>query len=137
MATRDRPTFIAPSTNQAIICAVLLGGITAIYSSSIFSALIGATCCFLSISALRLHSNYLESLELQELNAHRMGSVLIPKIRGRLPGNIDILWKITIGDISRYPTETFMEWAEIYGLTFDMNILWSHQIVTGKYHMQL
>ncbi|KAF8514030.1 cytochrome P450 [Gautieria morchelliformis] len=55
----------------------------------------------------------------------------IPKVRGKLPGNIDILWQLVYNDSREYCGETLRVWAEIYGPTYDMNILWGHQIITA------
>ena len=52
----------------------------------------------------------------------------IPKIRGRLPGNIDILWQLIYNESHEYCGETLRTWAEIYGPTYDLNILFAHQV---------
>ncbi|KAF8502557.1 cytochrome P450 monooxygenase pc-3 [Hysterangium stoloniferum] len=51
----------------------------------------------------------------------------IPKVRGALLGNLDILWKLVYNDGNEYCGETLRMWAEVYGPTYDMNILWGHQ----------
>jgi hypothetical protein len=57
-----------------------------------------------------------------------LGASAIPKIRGRLPGNIDILWQLIYNGSHEYCGETLRKWAEEYGPTFDMNILFAHQV---------
>lgn len=52
----------------------------------------------------------------------------MPRVRGWLPGNLDILWRLVYYDSHEYCGETLREWAEIYGPTYDMNILWGHQV---------
>lgn len=52
---------------------------------------------------------------------------LPPRVRGWLPGNIDILWQLVKGESSEYCANTLRRWEQTYGPTYDMNILWSHQ----------
>ncbi|KAJ1308972.1 hypothetical protein OPQ81_004655 [Rhizoctonia solani] len=54
----------------------------------------------------------------------------IPRVKGRWIGNVDVLMAITHNEANEYCGDIFAEWAEKYGPTFDMNILWAHQIVT-------
>ncbi|KAF8323072.1 cytochrome P450 [Clavulina sp. PMI_390] len=54
-----------------------------------------------------------------------------PKVKGWLPGNVDILWKLVQGERSEYCAATLRDWEQRYGPTYDMNILWGHQIVTS------
>lgn len=61
------------------------------------------------------------------------GTQPVPKIKGKWPGNIDILLELIYSESSDYPTEGISRWCKEYGPTFDMGILWSHQIVSGKY----
>lgn len=56
----------------------------------------------------------------------------VPKIKGKWPGNIDILLELIYSESSDYPTEGISRWCKEYGPTFDMGILWSHQIVSGQ-----
>lgn len=58
----------------------------------------------------------------------RSDALSIPKVRGRLPGNIDILWQLVYNESHEYCGEILRKWAEIYGPTYDMNILWGHQV---------
>lgn len=62
-------------------------------------------------------------------HSHSPTSV-VPKVRGWLPGNIDVLWRLVYYDSYGYCGETLRKWSEIWGPTYDMNILWGHQIVT-------
>lgn len=52
----------------------------------------------------------------------------VPRVKGRLPGNIDILWKLVRNEQSEYCAATLRDWEAQYGPTYDMNILWSHQV---------
>lgn len=61
------------------------------------------------------------------------GTQPVPKIKGKWPGNIDILLELIYSESSDYPTEGISRWCKEYGPTFDMGILWSHQVVSGKY----
>lgn len=51
-----------------------------------------------------------------------------PRVKGWLPGNIDILWKLVQGESSEYCAATLREWEHEYGSTYDMNVLWGHQV---------
>lgn len=61
------------------------------------------------------------------------GAQSVPKIKGKWPGNIDILLELIYSESSDYPTEGIARWCREYGPTFDMGILWSHQIVSGMF----
>lgn len=56
----------------------------------------------------------------------------IPRVKGKWPGNLDILLQLVYSEGSDYPTEILGRWADEYGPTFDMNMLWSHQIFSGE-----
>lgn len=60
------------------------------------------------------------------------GTQPVPKIKGKWPGNLDILLELIYSESSDYPTEGISRWCKEYGPTFDMGILWSHQIVSGQ-----
>jgi hypothetical protein len=62
----------------------------------------------------------------------RLGAVPIPKVKGKSLGNADILRQLIAAEDSEYPGDIFLKWAEEYGPTYDMNILWASQIVTGE-----
>jgi hypothetical protein len=54
-------------------------------------------------------------------------SAFPPRVRGWLPGNIDILWQLVKDESREYCASTLRQWEQTYGPTYDMNILWSHQ----------
>ncbi|CEL59858.1 Cytochrome P450 52A5 OS=Candida maltosa GN=CYP52A5 PE=1 SV=1 [Rhizoctonia solani AG-1 IB] len=84
----------------------------------------------LSIVLNELVSSHLASLR-RKREMGRLGCYdLIPRVKGRWIGNIDVLIAITRNEANEYCGDIFAEWAEKYGPTFDMNILWAHQIVT-------
>lgn len=60
----------------------------------------------------------------------RLGARPIPRVRGWLPGNLDILWDLVVSDGHEYCAETMRRHADKLGPTFDMGILWASQIVT-------
>jgi hypothetical protein len=64
-------------------------------------------------------------------DCERLGAVRIPKIKGKKLGNYDILQELIAAEDEDYPGDIFLRWAAEYGPTFDMNILWASQIVTG------
>jgi len=65
----------------------------------------------------------------QRLAAMRArGANAIPKVQGKLPGNLDVLWELVTRDGEEYIAETMRKHAERYGPTFDMGILWASQV---------
>lgn len=52
----------------------------------------------------------------------------IPRVKGWLPGNLDVLWNLVVSDGEEYCAETMRRHAETYGPTFDMGILWASQV---------
>ena len=63
----------------------------------------------------------------------KLGAVPVPKVKGKKLGNFDILEELIAAEDSEYPGDIFLKWAREYGPTFDMNILWASQIVTGTH----
>jgi hypothetical protein len=61
----------------------------------------------------------------------RLGTIPVPKVKGRRIGNIDILKELIEAEDKEYPGDLFLKWSKEYGPTFDMNILWASQIVTS------
>lgn len=61
----------------------------------------------------------------------RLGAIPVPKVKGRRLGNIDIMKELIEAEDKEYPGDIFLRWSKEYGPTFDMNILWASQIVTG------
>ena len=56
--------------------------------------------------------------------ARRLGATVVPKVKGKLPGNIDVLW-----DMARYWADDYVgqgatELSKQYGNTFNLYILW-------------
>jgi hypothetical protein len=62
----------------------------------------------------------------------RLRAIPVPKVKGRRLGNIDILKELIEAEDKEYPGDIFLNWSKKYGPTFDMNILWASQIVTGR-----
>ncbi|KAG8924476.1 hypothetical protein FRC02_010408 [Tulasnella sp. 418] len=64
-------------------------------------------------------------------DAERLGGRIIPKVKGKWPGNFDVLLEMVRSESEGYPGEIFARWCEEYGPTFDMGILWGSQMVTA------
>jgi hypothetical protein len=62
----------------------------------------------------------------------RLGAIPVPKVKGKRFGNADILGELIAAEDNEYPGDIFLRWAKEYGPTYDMNILWASQIVTGE-----
>lgn len=84
---------------------------------------------------------YVASVPLQEvvrsaLSSHRkraeclrLGAQPVPKVKGKKFGNWDILQELIQSEKEEYPGDLFRRWAREYGPTFDMNILFSSQVI--------
>lgn len=59
----------------------------------------------------------------------RLGAQPIPKVKGKKFGNWDILQELIQSEKDEYPGDLFRRWAREYGPTFDMNILFSSQVI--------
>ena len=84
---------------------------------------------------------YVASVPLQEVvrsavSSHRkraerirLGAQPVPKVKGKKFGNWDILQELIQSEKEEYPGDLFRRWAREYGPTFDMNILFSSQVI--------
>ncbi|SJL14432.1 uncharacterized protein ARMOST_17889 [Armillaria ostoyae] len=63
-------------------------------------------------------------------NARSMGARLIPRVQGKLPGNIDIVAKSVRVWAEGYPSDGFEEMIEAHGNIFNMRLLWSDMVIT-------
>jgi len=59
----------------------------------------------------------------------RLGAQPIPKVKGKKFGNWDIFQELLQSEKEEYPGDLFRRWAREYGPTFDMNILFSSQVI--------
>jgi len=59
----------------------------------------------------------------------RLGAQPIPRVKGKKFGNWDILQELIQSEKEEYPGDLFRRWAREYGPTFDMNILFSSQVI--------
>ena len=59
----------------------------------------------------------------------RLGAQPVPKVKGKKFGNWDILQELIQSEKEEYPGDLFRRWAREYGPTFDMNILFSSQVI--------
>ncbi|KAF9512803.1 hypothetical protein BS47DRAFT_1393957 [Hydnum rufescens UP504] len=89
-----------------------------------------AALCLATVLLFKARRSLYAGRELARDRA-RLGASTIPKVRGRLPGNIDILWRLVALESTEYCGDTLRQWEKEYGPTFDMGILWGHQIVTS------
>lgn len=124
-------TFVAPSI-AAWIVLLILRRINLVPSSFVHK-LVHSWSWILYPGAMLLNelisanlSSHKRNLQMKQLGCHS----LIPKVKGRLIGNLDVLLAITRNEANEYCGDIFAQWAKQYGPTFDMNILWAHQIVT-------
>lgn len=59
-----------------------------------------------------------------------MGARLIPRVQGKLPGNIDIVAKSVNTWAEGYPSDGFEEMIDAHGNIFNMRPLWSDMVIT-------
>jgi len=78
----------------------------------------------------------LQAVVLSAVSSHRkraerirLGAQPIPKVKGKKFGNWDILQELIQSEKEEYPGDLFRRWAREYGPTFDMNILFSSQVI--------
>jgi hypothetical protein len=119
------------SLSWNIAFAVLLALLSTLRTNR-FGCLATGMCSLLLVVYVRRQSKTFALKNIMEGNdASRLGCTRMPKIYGRWPGNLDVLAHLIYSEARGYPSEIFVEWCTTYGLTFDMHILWSHQIFTG------
>ncbi|KAG8690868.1 hypothetical protein FRC09_011805 [Ceratobasidium sp. 395] len=66
----------------------------------------------------------------REREAKQMGAKTVPWVKGKWPGNVDIMMRMVTSLHGGYVGEVWLELVEQYGLTFNMRILWDDLIVT-------
>ncbi|TFY61812.1 hypothetical protein EVG20_g6918 [Dentipellis fragilis] len=80
----------------------------------------------LSIFLRNMYESYVN-----KKNADRLGAVIIPRVRGKWPGNLDIALNLVKALHHDYPMQFVSELFEEYGCkTLNMRILWSDLIFT-------
>ncbi|KAL5632233.1 hypothetical protein ACGC1H_000286 [Rhizoctonia solani] len=62
--------------------------------------------------------------------ANRLGARIVPIVKAKWPGNIDLLIKLVTSTHNGYVAEVWDELAKEYGTTFNTRLLWSDLIVT-------
>ncbi|CEL62808.1 Cytochrome P450 52A1 OS=Candida tropicalis GN=CYP52A1 PE=1 SV=3 [Rhizoctonia solani AG-1 IB] len=67
---------------------------------------------------------------LREREAKRLGARVIPRVKGKWPGNIDIMIKLVASVHGSYVASVWDELSKEYGNTFNMRLLWDDMIVT-------
>ncbi|KAH8119743.1 cytochrome P450 monooxygenase pc-1 [Phellopilus nigrolimitatus] len=64
--------------------------------------------------------------------AEALGAVPPPIVKGRLPGNVDTLFKIFKGDETGYLADVALERSISYGWTFNWRLFWEDKIITSE-----
>ncbi|PBK87668.1 cytochrome P450 monooxygenase pc-1 [Armillaria gallica] len=96
------------------------------YYISSWVVALGATSSALVYRALHVvHTDYTH-----KKNARSMDTRLIPRVQGKLPGNIDIVANSIRVWAEGYPSDGFEEMIEAHGNIFNLCLLWSNMIVT-------
>ncbi|KAH7332564.1 cytochrome P450 monooxygenase pc-3 [Rhizoctonia solani] len=67
---------------------------------------------------------------MRQREAKRLGARTVPKVKGKWPGNIDLMIKLVKSTHTGYVAEVWGELAKEYGNTFNMRVLWSDMVVT-------
>lgn len=89
------------------------------------------------IAALRIAlADYRDARE-----AHRRGAALVPRVKGRLPGNIDVMARLVREFESGYVLQAYQDLLDEYGVkTLNMRLLWSDVVsasVVGRARCKL
>jgi hypothetical protein len=85
----------------------------------------------LHLASVPLLAAVLSAVSSQRKHAERirLGARPIPKVKGKKFGNWDILQELIQSEKEEYPGDLFRRWAREYGPTYDMNILFSSQVI--------
>ncbi|KAJ1300310.1 hypothetical protein OPQ81_005132 [Rhizoctonia solani] len=67
---------------------------------------------------------------LREREAKRLGARVVPKVKGKWPGNVDVMLRLVRSIHGGYVAEVWDELSKEYGNTFNMRILWDDLIIT-------
>jgi hypothetical protein len=62
------------------------------------------------------------------IEARRVGANLVPEVKGKLPGNLDVLWRMATEWEHDYIGQPIFELTEEYGKTFNLRILWEDMV---------
>lgn len=123
--------FLLRSIFETFVLPVLIAhGFTRLAAKGIaLSTSVTALVYILAIPLNELISSLLSSRRKSE-NRNRLGARSVPKVKGKWPGNIDILRALIKTEEEEYPGDLFLRWANEYGPTYDMGILWASQVCT-------
>ncbi|KAF8598665.1 cytochrome P450 monooxygenase CYP63 [Ceratobasidium sp. AG-I] len=72
---------------------------------------------------------------LRKREADRMGARMIPCVKGKWPGNIDILFRMVKSLNGGYVAELAAELFEEYGTTINIRLLWEDAIMTADHEV--
>ena len=67
------------------------------------------------------------------VEARRLGATIVPKVKGKLPGNIDVLWAMARYWPDDYVGHPVTEMCKKYGNTFNIYILWEDWVSYSLY----
>jgi hypothetical protein len=132
---RDRDMTRSSTT---VLLAIIVFPLLYAYNRLDLSQAVQAVLCLIAVLLFKTRRSLYASRELARDRA-RLGASTIPTVRGRLPGNIDILWRLVALESTEYCGDTLRQWEKEYGPTFDMGILWGHQVRvrTGSHSYRL
>ena len=71
------------------------------------------------------------------VEARRLGATIVPKVKGKLPGNIDILWAMATCWADDYVGQPATELSKKYGTTFNLYILWEDWVSYSFKHFNM
>jgi hypothetical protein len=88
-------------------------------------------CVLFYVASIALQGVMLDGVSSHRKRAERtrLGAQPVPKVKGKMFGNWDILQELIQSEKEEYPGDLFNRWAREYGPTFDMNILFSSQVI--------
>ncbi|KAF5393251.1 hypothetical protein D9757_000767 [Collybiopsis confluens] len=97
---------------------------------------------FLALSAVSIPALFAFLILLRDArhrwHAAALGARMVPKVRGKWIGNLDILKMMLDNHYRGYPADGLWEATEARGPVFNMNILWDNMVFTSQpEHIQL
>ncbi|KAG0701642.1 cytochrome P450 [Suillus ampliporus] len=85
---------------------------------------------FLGAAPLGFAAYVLADGKLQQRKANRLGARLIPRVRGKWPGNLDKLVSIVLSSENKYIGQPILDEMKVLGPTFNFRFFWEDIIMT-------
>lgn len=117
-----------------ILRGIVLPAVAVSLVTSYFNVRLGYTTipCWTFAVALWAGTRILWSEMIQQREAKRLGARPIPRVIGKWPGNIDVLFKMMRSFKTSYLVNTYLDLFDEYkATTLNLRILWEDQVGDG------